>query len=232
MFFGQIEKHIPPDLFAKKYVFVNECEENFPDDYEVLFFDKDKMYREQFWSCVKQVPEKYCVYISEDYILYEDVRADLIKRYMQILEEHQKVSFVRFVKGGVVNVRYPNYENYEDLYPLYNFFPYFYTNQAAVWKTRHIELVHERGPNLHIANTDYENSFEFQASKTCEELGMEGLFCYHGEPKRGMYHHDSSVFPHICTALVKGKWNLSEYGAELNPLLEEYNLNVEERGVF
>ena len=190
------------------------------------------MYREQFWSCVQTVPEPYCVYISEDYILYDDVNADLIKQYIEALESNKELSFVRFVKGGVIKLDYQNYKSYDDLYRLYNFFPYFYTNQAAVWKTRDLELIHEEGPNLHIANTDYENSFEFQASKTCERLGIEGVFCYYGEPKRGMYHYDSSVFPHVCTALVKGKWNLREYTSELQPLLTKYNLDVEERGVF
>jgi len=232
MFFDKIEQHTPPDLFNQKYLFVDECGDNCPDDYEVKLFDKSKMYREQFWSCVRQVPEKYCVYISEDYILYDDVRGSLIEGYIDTLENNPDLSFVRFVKGGVVSLDYPNYKSHSDLYQLYNFFPYFYTNQAAVWKTRALELIHEQGPNLHIANADYENSFEYQASQTCERLGINGVFCYYGEPKRGMYHYDSSVFPHICTALVKGKWNLKEYEAELQPLLEKYNIDVTQRGVF
>ena len=81
-------------------------------------------------------------------------------------------------------------------------------------------------------NTDYANSFELQATKTCEKLGIRGTFCYYDEPKRGIYHHDSSTFPHICTALVKGKWNLSEYKEELGPLLVEYGIDVNKRGTF
>ena len=50
-------------------------------------------------------------------------------------------------------------------------------------------------------------------------------YCYHGEPKRGIYHYDTIVFPHICTALVKGQWNIAEYTIELSPLLKEYNID-------
>jgi len=72
--------------------------------------------------------------------------------------------------------------------------------------------------------------FEPAATKTCRELGIQGLVCYHGEPKRGKYHHDTSVFPYIATALVKGRWNVSEYREELEPLLVEYNIDEHHRG--
>ena len=52
-----------------------------------------------------------------------------------------------------------------------------------------------------------------------------------GEKKRGMYHYDSIVFPYICTAIVKGKWNMNEYQNELDKLFGEYNINPFERGI-
>jgi len=232
MFFGQLEKHISKDFFHKKYIFVDECKEKFPDDYEIVFYEKDKMYREQFAGCIKSVTDPYCVYISEDYILYNDIKEDLIVEYSTVLENNKDISFIRFMKGGIVDMNFLQYQNFENLYELYNFLPYFYTNQAAVWKTRDLEKIHMHGPNLHIGNTDHENSFEYQATKTCEQLGMGGLFCYHGEPKRGMYHYDCEIFPHVSTALVKGKWNLSEYKEELTSLLGEYSINANKRGTF
>jgi len=30
MFFGQLEKHLPKDIFNEKHIFVNHCEESFP----------------------------------------------------------------------------------------------------------------------------------------------------------------------------------------------------------
>ena len=232
MFFSQIEKHVSADLFHKKYIFVDKCDEEFPEGYEVVFYDKEKMYQEQFAGCIAKVPEAYCVYISEDYILYKDAREDLIEKYVNVLGDNEDISFIRFMKGGIVDMNFLQYQNFENLYELYNFFPYFYTNQAAVWKTRDLEKIHVYGPNLHIGNADHENSFEYQATKTCEQLGIGGLFCYHKEPKRGLYHYDCDVFPHISTALVKGKWNLSEYEEELTPLLDVHGIDVNIRGVF
>jgi len=57
------------------------------------------------------------------------------------------------------------------------------------------------------------------------------VYYYNGEPKRGG-HHDSSIYPYIATAVVKGKWNLSEYKNELLPLLNEHNIVIENRGIF
>ena len=230
MFFGQLEKHLPKNIFNEKHIFVNHCDENFPSDYKVSYFEADKVYREQFVSCIGNVSDQYCVYISEDYILYNDMRSDLIEGFVKVLNNNEELSFVRFLRGGVVDLMH-RYDSYVNLYKLYNYMPYFYTNQAALWKTKDLHKIHDCGPNLHIANKDAENSFEFQASKTCEKLGMSGVFYYNGESKRGMYHYDSEIFPHISTALVKGKWNMSEYKEELGQLVSKYNINLSSRGV-
>lgn len=228
MFFAQLDKHFPTDI--KRYVFVDKQEEQLPHSCEPILYKAEHKYQQQFSECIKHVPEKYCIYISEDYILYDDVRIDLIEQYRQVLEVNPQVSFIRFVRGGVVDMGMPQFQFYEDLFELSPALPYFYTNQVALWRTRDLEKIHVHGPNLHIANSDWENSFEFQASKTCQELNIKGLYSYHGESKRGLYHYDSLVFPHICTALVKGKWNLSEYKEELSPLIDMYKVDISVRG--
>jgi hypothetical protein len=232
MFFSQIEHHIPNDFFSNRYIFVDKTEKVFPTGYKVLYYDADQQYRDQFVSCITSVPEEYCIYISEDYILYDDVRCDLITRYVNILKENLNLSFIRFMKGGLSDMDFPNYGACSDLHQMHHSFPYFYTNQAALWRTRDLEKIHARGPNLHIANKDWQNSFEFQATKTCQELDIQGVYCYHGEPKRGLYHYDNVIFPHISTALVKGKWNISDYPKEMKKLLKDYNIDTSIRGTY
>ena len=97
-------------------------------------------------------------------------------------------------------------------------------------KTETLKNIHLKGPELHIANKDWINSFEYQASKICRELKVKGLFCHYGENKRGKYHYDSIVFPHISTALVKGKWNMLEYSKEMSTIIKEYIINLMDRG--
>jgi hypothetical protein len=48
--------------------------------------------------------------------------------------------------------------------------------------------------------------------------------------KIGLSHWQSEIYPYIATAIFKGKWNFSEYGAELEELLEEYRIDPNIRG--
>ena len=154
----------------------------------------------------------------------------MLEKYKNVLEEDEKLTFIRFAKG--IDFREPRYKGYDDLYVLNNLYPYFYSQTAALWRTRDLEKIFLHSEESHIANEDHENSFEWRATKVCQSLDINGLFCYNGEPKRGMYHHDSIVFPYIATALVKGKWNLSEYEEELLPLLKKYEVELSIRGVY
>ena len=82
-------------------------------------------------------------------------------------------------------------------------------------------------------NSDAENNRfvqEYIGNVLCKNLNINGLLCYTGEPKRGIYHYDSYVFPIIATAITKGKWNVSEYKKELEPLLVEFNIDTSKRG--
>ena len=63
-------------------------------------------------------------------------------------------------------------------------------------------------------------------------MGIKGLFHYDNEPKRGMHHYDSSVYPYVATAIVKGKWSIDVYGDMLEKVLLENNIDVSERGIF
>ena len=230
MFFDSIEKYVSKDFFQNKYVFVDEANTDIPDDYKVVLYDGSKLYREQFLTGIKEVKEDYCIYISEDYILYGDVREDLLTTYKET-RESDGISFIKLFKGSVVETPLISYKDTDDLYLLNKELPYYYSQSATLWKTKDLELIHEKGPNLHIANTDWQNSFEWNANDVCIELGLEGLFVFRKEARRGMYHYDSSVFPHIATALVKGKWNTREY-KEMVPLLEEYHIDPSLRGEY
>ena len=227
-FFTNIKKYVHPDFFTSKYVFVDDDLSRIPKDYNVLRYDSSKTYKQQFCSCIKSVKEKYCIYISEDYILYDNVDVEKIDYFKGILNYNQSISFIRFMKGGVFDDNFEQYE--ENLFYVPEDKEYFYTNQAAIWKTRDLQRIHILGPNLHIANKDWQNSFEYQATKTCNELNIKGLFCYYNENKRGIYHYDSSVFPHISTALVKGKWNMREYPNEMAKLIKKFKINITKRG--
>lgn len=232
MFFSQIEKHIPEDFFLNKYVFVDETNGDVPEDYSVIIYDKNKVYRDQFLESIRQVKEDFCLYISEDYILYADVLVDALMEYQKKMEEDEQICFIRLHRGGVIDTYPTSYRFSNELFFVDRTLPYYYSQVASIWRTRDLEKIHEDGPSLHIGNADWQNSFEWNANDACLNLNKIGLFVYRSETKRGMHHYDSSVFPYIATALVKGRWNTSEYKKELIPLIEEYKIDIAKRGEY
>ena len=46
------------------------------------------------------------------------------------------------------------------------------------------------------------------------------------DKKRGKFHYDSSVYPYICTAVIKGKWNFKEDKKELFEIFYNKKFNI------
>jgi hypothetical protein len=230
MFFYQLKKHTPTNFYSNKYVFLDQPNSVIPKDFCVVKYDEKKLYREQFLQGISKVKEDFCIYISEDYILYDNINSKLLNSYKKQMECDTNICFIRLHKGGVTETPFNRYNNFEDLFIVDKNIPYFYSQTATLWRTRDLEAIHQNSPNFHIGNTDWQNSFEWNANSACLNLNKIGLFVYKGEQKRGIYHYDSFVFPHIATAFVKGKWNLKEYSHELSPLLKQFGIDINKRG--
>ena len=225
MFFGQLEKHFPNQ---KTYVFTDKSD-GLPANVIPILYDPASNFRTQYLSCIKQVEEEFMIYFNEDYILYDDANVKLINEYVEIMKSDSEISFIKTNKGDI-NSTNTHYNNRNDLMFLNPDGKYFFSQNVAIWRTRILEKIHELGPDLHIGDLRTTLQFEVEANQVCRDLKLHGLYMYHGEPKRGVYHYDSIVFPYIATAIIKGKWNIGEYPHELLPLLSEYNINVRLRG--
>ena len=226
MFYNQFQKHFTQRILI--YTFSDTPSTEFIG--ETLLYDKNLKFRSQFLSCIRKISEDYCIFISEDYVLYDDVDIEGIEFLQNVLQEEKDISFIKLFKGA--DFKEPLYKGAENLFELSTSNPYFFSQSATLWRTRDLEKIFENGPDLHIAGEGPNDHFELGAQETCKELDLKGLYYYNSEPKRGIYHHDCSIFPHVATALVKGKWNLSEYYKELMPLLIEYQINSSDRGIY
>jgi hypothetical protein len=230
MFFDNIEKYFPE--INKIYMCTDTTNYKFSDKVVQLNYDKYDNYRDQFYYCIGQVEEEFCLYMNEDYILYDRVLADQLQQIVEIVKEDQDVSFVRMMRGPEEISDRTRYQNWNYLYELDNSDQNFYSMTATIWKTRHKEKIYKLSGPMGIADKGILPMFESNAHKICKQLDMRGLVYYSGDKKRGMYHYDSTIFPHIASALVKGKWNLREYNRELFPLLSQYKIDVNKRGIY
>jgi len=223
IFLNQLEKYYPNN---KVYILTDNGEDISTKHNIILYDSKDK-FRTQYLKSIKQVSEDYILYLNEDYILYDYVNKDKINDYLITLSNNPDISFIRLTRGPNIT----NNKLTDDLYLADNKLEYFFSQTASLWKRESLINIHENGPDTHIGigGSTY-GHFEIDANKVCCDLDIKGLVAYNGEKLRGTDHYDSNVFPYIATAIIKGKWNVSEYKNELIPLLNEYNIDVKIRG--
>jgi hypothetical protein len=173
----------------------------------------------KYWiESLEQIDTKYFIYMQEDFILLDKPNINKIKYYIDFLDR-TNYSFVKFIANDLTG--FNNIES--DLFDIPAGHEHFFCMQACLWKKEEF---------IKLFNTTKAISFgEYpQYSLASRRLGMKGSFVYNGQPKRGLHHYDSFVFPVIATAIVKKKWNISEYKYELDVLSKKYNIDMSIRG--
>ena len=213
--FGRLAKYA--NTF-KKYAFT-DTPEGIPEDVTPIMYDNHLAYRDQFLSCIKQIKEKYIIYTSEDYILYDYVQQSEIEEIVRVLDRTE-YSFCKFIKGPEATTHFEG-----NLHVINPEDPNFFAQQASLWNTRAFEKIFEAAAP---GNTRMQQ--EPQGSSLCRELGLTGLQYYSGSPKRGLHHYDSTIYPYIATAVTKGLWNIFEYPDKMFKMFEEYGINYKVRG--
>jgi hypothetical protein len=214
--------HYAPDI--KSIVASNEVSNDYHG--HKFFKYEDKHYCQELVDIIKQnVQTEYFIYMQEDFFLYDSPNWEKIKKYINIMKS-KKVDFIRLIKCG--DVTELNFE--DDLFyikvPVGSYWSVnSYSMQPTIWnKDRFCEFYKQANWHAFKENLIYTDALN--------KTNILGLYAYNNEPKRGMMHYDSSVFPYIATALVCGKWNVGEYPTELNPILKKYNIDVNLRGVM
>lgn len=214
MFIKQNQKHIGLPIFF----ITNQIIPNFPEDSQYVYDDNDN-YSDVWVNVLNKINSEFFIYLQEDFILYDDVNINKINEYTNFLK-NSDYSFVRLIKSGEVNEKVT-----DTLYEISHNNPYIFAMQASVWKTKdYINILQNVHEKKWLETDRYKNYMS--------EKNIKGLCHYDNELKRGGNHWDSNVYPYIATALVKGKWIMSEYEKELGKLLNDYNIVKEKRGVL
>jgi hypothetical protein len=216
MFIQQNKKHTKIDL-----CFISDLN-NFKsiDDKKIFLYENADDYWSVWVMALKKFNVNNFIYLQEDFILYDNVNDDKIE-YLTELLNNSEYSFIRLIKSGNLN----NKKISDNLYEIESTNDNIFSMQPTIWKTKdYIKIMEGVKDPKWLENKNY-NNFMVQNN-------IKGLYYYNNEPKRGGSHYDSEIYPYIATALVKGKWNLSEYKKELGTLLEQYNIDKDLRGVF
>jgi hypothetical protein len=199
---------------AEIYFCVNTTEQELPANTIPIYYDDSKTYTERLSQCIEQIGNTTVLFIHEDMILYDEPIYSKLEDYVRYVEEN-KAHSIKLIPVGTIIGRPELDETL--VHTTYSRF----SIQPTIIRTDSILGLIEEVGKVSI--------WEFEAlikQKDTDYVAYTGT-----ESKRGMHHFDSKVFPYTATAIVKGKWNFSEYPNELTEILLECGIDKEVRGV-
>lgn len=226
IFFKQFDKHFK--LKCKKYICINSDADGLllnkiPEDYTQIQYNNFETYASKLSYCLSQIEEEIVLYIHEDMFLYEDIDTNEFVRYVLYLNNQDRDSFIKLIKGG--EKRDIPHESIQSLKRIPPDSEWIFSVQPSIWKKDKLLYLTKSLRRCDIYQ------LENLSQKFCRENGIQGNYSYQNEPSRGG-HFDCKVFPYIATAIIRGKWNTKEYPEELGKILEEENINTNKRGEF
>ncbi len=236
LFFGQFEELFPfKDI--PKYVFVDDkateveilddsdCKpDGIPDGWEVIYYDDTEVYANRFASCLEQVPQKYVLLHHEDMPLYFPPDKKTLGNLPEYLEKTGK-PFVKFTRAleTLENIESPLPQEDRKIWNISPQSSWLFSVQVALWNREILLDIYQNAGGMNIWE------FETAAQMYLKDQEIYGNVWYDNETLRGLYHYDCKLYPHIATAVHKGKWVTNEYH-ELNILLPKYGIDPSVRG--
>lgn len=227
---GQIEKFAP---IIKSYVLTNEAPRFSTTNHQIIVYSDADPYHKQWKDCLQNVKENYIIYQQEDFFLDNQVDYHELIRCKEFLKA-SSYSFVRLLKvmlEGAIHRPELKMKRFEDIEVAKNIFDahiqdpdsFAFMMQSTLWKKQDFITLYD-----HVKSKLWLESPEWDAGM--RQLKMKGAYYYAGSAKTGKYHWEPEIWPYICTAVGKGKWNISHHGDRLTKLLHEYRIDIGTRG--
>ncbi len=220
MHFGQLSQHAAS---LKSYAFSDE--ESLPlwkfSDHELVCYKNSEDYWSQYTKCLQSVSEDFMIYSQEDFILFSDVDLESLEKYKKFLSE-STYDYVRLIRCGY-STPLTNHVR-EDIYEVDMKTSDAFSMQATLWKKSSLQkLYKEVKSKLWLESEAWNDG--------ARRLGIRGTFIYNNERKIGAFHYDSKIYPYVCTAINRGKWNVDQYPEVMASLFKKYSVDPAVRGI-
>ena len=215
MCLGQLNKYFPN---TKIYVSINEPH-HLLDGVESIIYDQTEPMSKRIYDAMQVIDEDIILFLLEDMILYDQPNVSEIKRCVSFMKETNtdsiKMVSVLDREPPVVEVS-PKIKIHKTNYD--------FSLQPCLWKKESFKNLLE---GVCCDGWSMETSLQEKFRSTCV-----GYTYFDGNEKRikskwhvgGLGHHESLIFPHTNSAVLKGKWNTIEYGNEIRYLMDMYDI--------
>lgn len=220
IYFSQMKKFFCVGM--KHVVAVDKTHKELPSSVQPIFYDESDAYPRRLLSCLERLDAfEYVFFDHEDMFLYGTPDLYLLQKYYAYLVSG-KIDHIRMIKGG--DCEYKEILDVPSLFRIDLNSAWIFSIQPSFWRRTTLMDLLNSNQKINIWN------FEAKSQKAAKKLKLRAAFSHRQGAKRGIYHFDNDVYPYIATAIVKGRWNLSEYPRELGLLLEENAIDPSFRG--
>jgi hypothetical protein len=197
------------------YFGVNKVSEKIPTNFKVIYYDDKLAYTERLKEILSKLEVSTFIFMHEDMVLYDNPKHEFLDKYFKLVNDGVVDSIKLILAGSNFITSDIDETLVENEYSKFSIQP------TIIKKETLVNLLNTFCP-LNI--WDFETEIISKGRDFMCKIGKE--------KKRGLCHYDSSVFPYIATAIVKGKWNYSEYENELKILHNKYNIDPYKRGLY
>jgi hypothetical protein len=203
---------------VKHIVLINQ---NSPEiNLKQIIYDDNLKHVDRLILGLQSIDSDYVIISLEDMFLYDYVLIEVIEKMINLMKTDGNINFIRLIKSGIVSSNH----FFENLFRM-DKNDFLMSITPTIWDKKYLLNLLASLKGLTFWELEQNGDFILKKSD------VNGFYYYDNEPKRGG-HHDSNIYPHICSAIFKGKWNLREYKDELLPIINKYNININERGTF
>lgn len=206
------------------FIAVNQAHPELPKTVTPLIYEEGQPYPQRLLTCLEVLEGREFVFFDhEDMFLYDEPDYQKLAKYYDLMNSGQ-FDHIRLIKGG--DCQYEPVPACPTLYSLSLKSKWIFSIQPSFWR---------RSVLMDVLKANLKGNvweLEVNSQKVVRKMGLNAAFSYRSGKRRGLHHFDNNVYPYVATAIGKGKWNLGEYGVELEPLLEQYQIDPTRRGWF
>jgi hypothetical protein len=222
---GQRVRHLGP--FEQDYLALEKPlpkNHDLPLGLKLALYDEALPYTGRLLQVLAQLTEEYVLFTHEDMPITQTPATSAIFDALRILKARPSNACVRLIRVGRSHLpgfllklfkwnftRIPRWSKWQ------------FSIQPTLWKREKLMAM--------LRSTGDQNiwDLEVHGQSSFRNLGLRGYQPATTGRKRGKHHGDSLIYPYVATAIVKGKWNISEY-PELRQLTAAYDIDSQERG--
>jgi len=189
---------------------------SFRDDYFVIKYNDELTYKNRVLSCLNDIDDNEIVlFCHEDMFLYKKPNFEIINEYIDLIK-NDNCELIKLIRA-FENLEKSNL--HEKLFK--NPDKQLFSIQPTIIKVKTLKHIYKTVPGDNIWGFEANTS-----NKYLKDIISLCSFDLNEDKKRGKFHYDSSVYPYICTAVIKGKWNFKEYKKELFEIFYNKKFNI------